>query len=85
MRTFDCFQSVTQAATGSRTYDLLVTQSPDVAKDSKTLGANCLVPRRLKCGKRKTRLHYPSRSIAQWTVVTFRVEAKDAGKGEREK
>ena len=42
---------------------------------------NCLVPRRLKCGKRKTRLHEPSRSIAQWTMGTFNVDAKDAGKG----
>ena len=45
----------------------------------------CLVPRRLKCGKRKTRLHEPSWCIAQWTMGTFSMNAKDAGKGGREK
>ena len=45
----------------------------------------CLVPRRLRYGERKTRLQEPSRSIAQWTMGTFSVDAKDAGKGEREK
>ena len=34
----------------------------------------CLVPSRLNCGKRKTRLQEPSRSIAQWTIGTFRVD-----------
>ena len=41
---------------------------------------HCLVPRRLKCGKWKMRLHEPSRSIAQLTMGTFSVDAKDAGK-----
>ena len=45
----------------------------------------CLVPRRLKCGKRKTRLHEPSWCISQWTMGTFSMNAKDAGKGGREK
>ena len=45
----------------------------------------CLVPRRLKYGKRKTRLHEPSTSIMQWTMGTFGVDVKDAGNGEREK
>ena len=45
----------------------------------------CLVPRRLKCGKRKTRLHEPSWCIAQWTMRTFSMNAKDAGKSGREK
>ena len=45
----------------------------------------CLVPRRLKCGKRKTRLHEPSWCIAQWTMRAFSMNAKDAGKGGREK
>ena len=59
----------------------------------KFLAAHCwkfdrrgyLVPRRLKCGKPKTRLHEPSRSIAQWTMGTFSVNAMDAGKGKWEK
>ena len=37
-------------------------------------GWGCLVPRRLQCGKRKTLLHEPSRSIAQWTMGTFSVD-----------
>ena len=45
----------------------------------------CLVVRRLKCEKRKTLLNEPSRSIAQWTLGTFSVDTKDAGKEEREK
>ena len=48
-------------------------------------GKHCLVPRRLKCGKRKTRLRESSTSIAQWTIGTFSADAKDAWKGEREK
>ena len=50
-----------------------------------SVNCSCLVPRRIKCGKRETRLHEPSRSIAQWTMGTFSVDAKDAGKDEREK
>ena len=42
---------------------------------------HCLVLRRLKCGKPKTRLNEPSRSIAQWTMGTFSVDAKDTGMG----
>ena len=45
----------------------------------------CLVPRRLKCGKRKTWQHEPSRSIMQWTMGTFSMDANDAGKDEQQK
>ena len=45
----------------------------------------CLVPRCLKCEKRKTWLHEPSRNIMRWTMRKFSMEAKDAGKGEQEK
>ncbi|CAH3157487.1 unnamed protein product, partial [Porites evermanni] len=46
---------------------------------------SCLVHQKLQCRKRKTRLHESSRSIAQWTIGTFSVDAKDAGKDKREK
>ena len=42
----------------------------------------CLVPRRLKCVG-KTEHATSSESIAQWTMGTLSVDAKDVGKGER--
>ena len=45
----------------------------------------CLVPSCLKCGKQKTWQHEPSRSIMQWTMGTFSMDAKDAGKDEQQK
>ena len=42
----------------------------------------CLVPRRLKCVW-KTEHATSSESIAQWTMGTFSVDSKGAGKGER--
>ena len=42
----------------------------------------CLVPRRLKCVW-KTEHATSSESIAQWTMGTFTVDSKGAGKGER--
>ena len=36
-------------------------------------------------GKRKTILHEPSRSIAQWTMGPFSEDTYDADKGELEK
>ena len=45
----------------------------------------CLIPRCLKCGKQKTWQHEPSRSIMQWTMGTFSMDAKDAGKDEQQK
>ena len=41
-------------------------------------------PRRLKCAW-KTKNATASNSIEQWTMGTFSVDVKDAGKGEREK
>ena len=46
----------------------------------------CLVPWRLKCLENgKHDFCERSTSIAKWTMGTYSVDAKDAGKGEREK
>ena len=47
-----------------------------------TWGLVCLVPRRLKCVG-KTEHTTSGESIAQWTMGTLSVDAKDVGKGER--